>query len=56
MNKEELLHSVDVMFKDNSNKIIKRQIDRYFDALENGKIEYKKYKIGDKVLDRKSVV
>lgn len=50
MNKEELLNSVDGMFKDNSNKIIKRQIDRYFDALENGKIEYKKYKIGDKVL------
>ena len=49
-NKDIISNKADELFKNNSNKIIKRQIDRYFDALENGKIEYKKYKIGDKVL------
>ena len=56
MNKEELLNLVDEMFNDNSNEIIKRQIERYNDALENGKIEYKNYKIGDKVLLPKGTI
>lgn len=48
--KDIINNKTDELFKNNSNKIIKRQIDRYFDALENGKIEYKEYKIGDMVL------
>lgn len=56
MTKEKLLNLVDEMFKDNSNIIMKRQIERYNDALENGKIEYKNYNIGDIVLLSKGTI
>ena len=56
MDKDNLLKLIDEKFTGNSCRIMKEQIKKYYNALENGKIEYKNYNIGDKVLLSKRTI
>ena len=56
MNKDNFIKHVEDNFNGNSRDIILRQIDNFYNALENYKIPKHNYKVGDDVFLRKGTL